>query len=443
MVDPWGTVLATAAGHPGVVAGEVGFGSAAYLGALYFNASGLDFGAADRLLERAVAWVSDIGSDEYTFQVDAGDTITISTTTPGGGPYAPENSLDPYVELYYDDGVDPSAIIGSDTNGAADGRNALLTYNVPIDAGGQYRVRVGGTNSFGSYTLDVNGVNFLQPPFEVVFSIPADGAEPSTLPATLRIELSDEVLLTSSAAADVTVNGVPADSLTVIDGRTLEFDISSANTGDGTYLIEIAPGALQSVSGQAVEGFSATVSVDGTGPIVTSSSIANGAAIAPGNLTFTATFNEPLASGGTLAASTSLVNTFTGNTINAASSSYDSGTSTLVIDYSSLPEGDYTLTLHSDAVNGFRDLRNNPLDGAPSFPLPFRRRSRRRRFCRSLLRGRRHGSVPHSAHRATANWQFDIPRNSIGSDRDSRRCRFLYDHVDGRSDGNGGGGSHE
>ena len=58
----------------------------------------------------------------FTVQVNAGDVLEISTSTPGDGPGEPANTLNPELEL-----LDPSgAVVMFDRDGAADGRSPAM-----------------------------------------------------------------------------------------------------------------------------------------------------------------------------------------------------------------------------------------------------------------------------------------------------------------------------
>ena len=64
-------------------------------------------------------------SDWYQFGVTAGETITLSTTTPGGPPGEFVNGLNPEINIYAPDGT----FVGSNAGGAGDGRNDLFTLH--------------------------------------------------------------------------------------------------------------------------------------------------------------------------------------------------------------------------------------------------------------------------------------------------------------------------
>jgi hypothetical protein len=180
---------------------------------------------------------------------------------------------------------------------------------------------------------------------------------------------SEPILLTSLDPEDLTVDGVPADGLTLIDAHTVDFTIASADEGDGLYHVEIAAGAITSLSGQGLEAFSATFDYDATNPTVIASSISEGEVVAPGSLVYEVQFSEELATEGLGAEDVALVDSIRGASVPADAFVYDPGTSTATVTYNNLPEGNYTLTLLTSAT-AFRDRRGNLLDGAPSFPLP-------------------------------------------------------------------------
>ncbi|MCU0875031.1 MAG: hypothetical protein MUE50_22090, partial [Pirellulaceae bacterium] len=304
--------------------------------------------------------------DYYSFQANAGDVLAVTTTTPGGGAGEPQNLLDPLVELYNGAGT----VVATNDNGAADGRNVLLNYTVPSGGSGAYRVRIRpATQDLGDYILNIAGTTAASPAFMVSATTPANGALLNAYPATYRVDFSEAMLLTSLTADDLTVDGVPADSLTVVDADTIEFEIMSADTGDGLYNVAIAGGAVTSLSGRPLEAFAATFDYDATDPWVVASSVGENDTLAPGSLVYQVQFSEELATTSLGAEDVTLVESLSGAAIAANAFAYDPGTTTATVTYNSLAEGNYTLTLLTSAT-AFRDRRGNLLDGAPSFPLP-------------------------------------------------------------------------
>ena len=221
----------------------------------------------------------------------------------------------------------------------------------------------------GEYVLQVSGHTGTVSPLTVLSTTPVNGALLVAYPTTFRVDFSEPFLLTSLSADDLTVDGMPADNLTVIDTDTIEFTIASANTGDGVYQVEIAAGAITSLMGQPLQAFSATFDYDATDPWVIASSVAEGDIVAPGSLVYQVQFSEELATASLGAEDVSLVESLSGAVIAASAFVYDPGTSTATVTYNNLAEGHYTLTLLTSAT-AFRDRRGNLLDGSPSFPLP-------------------------------------------------------------------------
>jgi len=91
-----------------------------------------------------------IDEDWYQFLVDAGDTITLQTYTPGDGPLEFVNLLDPRIELYGPSGMS----LLSDDNSAGDDHNARIVH--VASESGSYRVRVTGVDGEGEYFLSVD-----------------------------------------------------------------------------------------------------------------------------------------------------------------------------------------------------------------------------------------------------------------------------------------------
>jgi extracellular elastinolytic metalloproteinase len=176
------------------------------------------FGTAQQLATgiSAAALGSISGNDDW-FQVTlaAGESITLSTATPGGGPGEIPNNLDPAIELY-----DPSnALVGGDDNSAPDGRNATLTRTASV--AGSFRVRVmpaGGTS--GEYVLR---------------SLIAPSGVPSVTGTQINDGAAQRSRVTSITVTFSTVvtflggNVVAAFTLTRIGGGSVAFSASASN----------------------------------------------------------------------------------------------------------------------------------------------------------------------------------------------------------------------
>lgn len=317
------------------------------------------------------SFVSAVDSaDQYLIHTNAGDNLIITTSTPGDGPGEPGNDLDPLLELY-----DPTGtLVASNNNWAVedggDGRNARIEYTIPDGAEGVYRIRVSSVIGEGAYLLQIGGATGSgAADLSVVSASIPDGLMTVTYPETILLDFNRPLLLTSVEPSDLTVNGVPADSVTVIDGDTLRFGIAGTGAGDGLYTVELAAGVLQTLAGVANAPFSLSFTLDSTSPVVTWSSASYNAVIEPGDATFVFEFSEPLNTQGLGSEDVVLREQVLGRQFTPSNLAYDSETRRLSLSYQNLPDGCYSLRLISGA-NAFRDLLDNCLNGAPSDPLP-------------------------------------------------------------------------
>ena len=304
-----------------------------------------------------------ISVDRYQFQAVAGDTVTISTSTPGDSGGEPGNVLNPALALHAPDG---SLVPSTDYNEYAfDGRNVVIEYTIATD--GAYTVEVTATDGAGAYTLLVDNDNASGvdpspvPLFQVASSLPWAGASLPGYPASYRVTLSEQVLLTSVDAGDLTINGTPADSVTVVDGNTLEFSIGSADIGEALYNVEIADSALVSLSGLYITGWSTTFNTDFTAPKVSATSENQFTVLDQAARTLTFTFDEAISATGLGIEDVTLLDQ-NGSPVSITSFAYDAINLQASIGIPFLAEGDYTLTLRSG--NGaFEDVAGNDLDG--------------------------------------------------------------------------------
>jgi large repetitive protein len=276
-----------------------------------------------------ISITTDAGADQYLIEVLEGDPLTMVTTTPGDGTGEPVNTLVPRIELFAPDGTS----VGSNSGGAADGHNALLEHEAAVS--GTYRVLVTAVSGAGAYTMRIDGATGTQA-FRVLSSDPADGERFAAFPATFRVDLSEGVLLTSLEASDLQITlpdstVLPADAVTLLDARTLEFAIASAAADDGLYQVALAAGSLTAVSGASLEAFEAAFEFDTTGPIVVDTSILDGGTMNSGLLTWIVTFNEPLATEGLGPEDVTLAGG--GDTWHPDTFDYDPATDTLTVTF--------------------------------------------------------------------------------------------------------------
>jgi methionine-rich copper-binding protein CopC len=334
------------------------------------------FGWSTHIANFSASQIAD--DDFYAFNATAGDVLVLTTTTPFDGPGLPPNTLDPTLELY-----DPTGtLVATDTNSAADGRNAIITFNAT--ASGRYVVRLVGASTLvqGAYTLNVTG-NTGATALRVIDTDPDSGAKLSAFPLTMTLNFDRPVLVTSAQASDLLVGGLPATGVTMVDGNSLRFNVDpTANIGPGIYTVTLAAGAVLSAGGDPVDAFNGQFTLDTVGPRIVST-VWNGnpftaaGVLAAGALAFDAQFNERVqllasARRGLTAPGVddaTVRNRNTGISQNATAVRYDLPTETFHADFAALADGDYTLTLFS-GTNAFEDEAGNDLDGEAIGPNP-------------------------------------------------------------------------
>ncbi|MDO8268888.1 MAG: CARDB domain-containing protein, partial [Moraxellaceae bacterium] len=359
--DAWGTVLASANGRASVVVGQAGNGRSVYLSPIYNDSSAaLGSGPADRLFEQAVAWAAGDHSDSYTFHATAGQELTITTTTPGDGAGEPVNLLDARIEVYDETG----ALVASDDNGAADGRNASLIFT-PASSG-LYEVRViaagSGLAAQGDYVLRVVGANAdlaLNAAPEVVADS-ANGVNYLAPPTTLTLTFSEALLATSVIASDLVLdNGASATDVTFIDGRTLQFALTATDT-DGAYHYSLAAGAVTDLQGRSNIVHDGLFTVDHSGPQVVAESADGNAPFNTIDLTFDETLNAATVSTADIASFSGP----TGNDLLGAISGVSVvGGNTVRVTFSNqYAEGDYTLVLSPTLTDAVGNAMNQDGD---------------------------------------------------------------------------------
>jgi protocatechuate 3,4-dioxygenase beta subunit len=311
-----------------------------------FDASGL---AGDGVGGQATDW--------YQFNVNAGDNLVITTTTPGGNSGNGQqfiNDLNPTINLYDANGN----LVATATGNAGDGRNSIINWTAL--SGGSYRVQIEGAtkDSIGEYTLAVQGATGGQYPFHVTSTNPAAGSDINYIPSTMTVTVDNSTLLTSVVPGDLTVDGTPATGVSVVDNHTFSFTLPPLSTGDpATHSVSIS--GLVDIHGVAITPDNFTFEIDTIPPYIVSSSLANGSVFSPAPQTVTdvITFSEPMIT--TIdPSSIDLFGEFRNVHYAASSASYDSTGTVLTITYDNLPSDAYQFNLYTF---GFHDLAGNQL----------------------------------------------------------------------------------
>jgi hypothetical protein len=134
------------------------------------------------------------GEDFYKALLAPGDTIALQTYTPAVGEGASPNNLNPRLDVYDSTG----ALVASNDNGAADGRNAVLSYTAPTQ--GFHYIRVSGASGAGEYVLTASYTTRTIP--GITLGSPASAA--IGIPGTVGLVLEGAVSSNSTPPGTVT-----------------------------------------------------------------------------------------------------------------------------------------------------------------------------------------------------------------------------------------------
>ncbi|MCX6042575.1 MAG: pre-peptidase C-terminal domain-containing protein [Caldilinea sp.] len=310
--------------------------------------------------------------DSYTFRAAAEDNLVIQTRTPNDAPGLLQNLLSPKLALYAPNG---SLVPEADytVTVLADGRNVRIDYTAV--ASGLYKIEVQAKNGTrGEYVLSVSGSTApaVVKPVQCGLSGSAILAGETRIfslghfPDSLRFTFSDSLLLSSVSPASLSVNGQTASTFTIVDGQTIEFDLTGLEQSDGLYNVQL--GTLYDIHGNALAAFNLSFTYDSQPPVVSAVSIAADAVLSAQALDFRATFSEALDQSYLHASNVVLINAVTGAQVAVSSFSYDAATRQLSALFPVLDEGVYQLSLLNA---GFRDLAGNRLNGGSDFAVSF------------------------------------------------------------------------
>ena len=300
-------------------------------------------------------------ANRYSIYLAAGQTISLATSTPGDGAGDPVNLLAVRVQL-----LDSSANSLATGNVAADGHNATLAFT-PTQPG-IYTIEVDtlANSPGGDYVLSITGGMPAPTELAATITYPADGRLLNTL-AKVDIVLSQSVLFSTVLPGALTIDGIAAASVSMLDGQTLEF-VPAQALADGPHTIALAAGAFRDLYGDPVGAVSSSIVIQSGGPRILASSIIEGATIPQGDVTVTITFSRPMTTAGLNTSAISLFGSLQNSTVFPDSYSFDATGTVLAATFSNVPDDNYTLTLTSGA-GGFADAAGNALDGEPHWPF--------------------------------------------------------------------------
>lgn len=300
------------------------------------------------------------GTDYYSVNANAGDHLHFATTTPAGGPNEFANGFYPELLLHDQNGN----LVAIASGNAADGRNSVIDFTVPVGGGGTWTIEVTASPNTpqatqGEYGLHASGATGALSAMAVTSTTPAAGALVQP-PTSYTVVFDHPVYLPSATTGALTINGVPASAVSLVDDRTVTWTIPAGAIPHGNRVLDsVALSGIKDVSGATMSSFTSNFTTDDVPPFVSASSISNGASfLAPATITEVVTFSEPMNTAITSASSFNLHGVQLGADYAATSFGWSPTGTQLTIHYAALPADAYTLTLHAA---GFQDLVGLPL----------------------------------------------------------------------------------
>ena len=158
---------------------------------------------------------SPIGTDYYSVNVNAGDNLAFTTTTPAGGPGEFINNLDTELLLFDANGNLVAVAAGN----APDGRNSVIDFTVPAGDAGTWTIAITSPDgTFGEYAILATGATGALSPFVVTSTTPATGALVQP-PTDIIVTFNDPVYGLSLTPGELEVNGVSATAVTIVSAK--------------------------------------------------------------------------------------------------------------------------------------------------------------------------------------------------------------------------------
>ena len=204
------------------------------------------------------------------------------------------------------------------------------------------------------------------PEFAVQSTTPAHGGFTSSSAGTVDLLFTTNLDPSSISAADATIDGLPATSVTFVNASTLRF--SAGPLPDGTHRFEMLAGAVIDEFGRTnADPVVIEFTIDTIAPRVLFSSVQQDDILPGGATTFSFRFSEPMADKGLdkydlrLLRSASIAGV-SNPYLYPDAINYDPQAFTFTATFNGLLENGYRLTLLSD-LKSFVDRAGNRLDG--------------------------------------------------------------------------------
>ena len=238
----------------------------------------------------------------------------------------------------------------------------MLHLEYTVATAGNYYLEVTASGTSGDYLLTMSGNTVTPPAFQATAITPANGALINVQPTTVTVDFNHPVYAPSVSAADLLVDGVAiATGVTQVDADTFSFTLPGG-FGQGVHTLSLAAGSIADLQQTPLDAFSSSFTFDSIAPRVIATSMVPGDVAAPGNFSYQVTFSEPV--------KTNMPFAFMSANISPKSNKYssfslDATGTVLTVNFTNLPEDNYTLTL--DFVT---DLAGNAMDGEFNGTLP-------------------------------------------------------------------------
>ena len=210
--------------------------------------------------------------------------VSIYSTLPGGsyGSYSGTSMATPHVAgvaaLAWS--VNPGASALQIRDAIFQGTDTVASLSGDVATGGRLNAR---------NTLELLGMS-------VVGSDPAADSTVAAAPTSFRIDLSVAYDPSTAAPTDLSVNGMPANQVSVVDSDSLLFTFASSPvTVEGAQTMQVAEGAISSLDGSdSVNSWQADFYFDGLPLAVIATTPTEGATLAAAPSEIVLDFNEPL-----------------------------------------------------------------------------------------------------------------------------------------------------
>lgn len=308
-------------------------------------------------LENAIPQTSQDAA-EYALSAEEGDAVTIQL-------HSVNAALTGGVErMTLFDPMDNFIASASTDNGT----DALIQH--VASTAGTFRVTIDLIGNVQSeYLLTTTGSTAGDQSFRVLESSVSPGQHLKTQPETVTMIFSGDVRVDTLQPEDILLDGVAVESVELRASNSISIRVP--NLDERTYLLQLQGDSIGSVNGKTVENLDIEFTYDETPPRVIASSLSPDAVLESDQLSVELQFDERLDISTLNSETITLANSF--DVIAPEAIAFETATNSATIAFSGLVDDEYQLRLSNTLATSasvVTDLAGNPLDGAPSAPLP-------------------------------------------------------------------------